>query len=446
MFFPAMRPVALVLASAGLLAQAQAGTYTVPQGAVAITVTAKGAGGGAGGADEANDTPPTNGAGGVGSNGALLVVRFDGVTPGQTATYIEGQGGASGTSWNKAGVIGYGGALGAGDGTGGKGGDAPLANFSTNPSPDPESGSGGGGGGGGASSFELGGLWVRAGGGGGGGGGSWARPAFPQDAVPPAADQTNDCKAAQSGVAGEDGTGTRTGVPNRGGGGGGGGGGGYAKLGAIPTPAAAGWDGASLERDGAHSGAWGLSCYSDAANLVMVSNDPVGGAPGSTNPPLSSDGVNVPPPADPGENGSVTMVPIMDKSLIKAEAGDATVTLDAPLPPSVQDASQVTGYSFTCNPALGGGNPLVVSSVPTAALPATNDTAYTCTVVVTVKDPNGGPDLPLLPSDPVTVTPKAGPVTPPIPSNPTPVPGLGGAGLVLLTGLLGLVGLRRKRY
>ena len=437
MLLPVMRPVAVVVAGLGVVLGAQAATYAVPPGVVKLQATIKGAGGGAGGAD-------LNGAAGKGASGAEVVVEFD-VQAGQTATYETGVGGSSGQSWAKgASLAGMpGGTGGAGEGAGGNGGDAPLSNFGspwTASAPDPDSGSGAGGGGGGASSVTVNGLWARAGGGGGGGGGSWNQTtgvdAVASSAAPVA---TADCATAAPGAVGEFGTGTRAGHANTGGGGGGGGGGGY--LNQAGTAGVAGYDGSAPATGGGPGG----SCFSPSVRLI--SSNPAGGGAGTTSGvPTSSDGTTVPPVAGAATNGSVSFVPVMDKSIATATAGDSVVTLGSTLPASVPDPSVVTGYEFSCSPALGGANPLLVTKVPTAALPATNGTTYTCTVTVSVKDPAGGPDLKLLVSDPVTATPSATPVVVPPPvAGATPVPGLGGAGVVLLTGLLAGMGLYRRR-
>ena len=452
MCIPVLRPVSLAILSLGLAGVAQAASYTVPPGAVKLQVTLKGAGGGAGGADSpAADTNPADlsklAVGGKGVNGASLQVEFP-VQAGQVAQYDAGLGGVNGEDWASAGrhpdVGGdpaatppvrptrysgiWGGNGGLGQGAGGAGGDGPRVNTDT------WSGSGGGGGGGGASAFTVNGLWARAGGGGGGGGGSWDKNGSDALAGSVAAQATDACKDPLAGTTGAQTSPTiwplvASGSSGQnGGGGGGGGGGGY-----LAQAAAQGVGGPSGldQQTPAAGGAAGGSCYSTA--VTRLNDDPAGGgqgqAPGSTTP----------------GDGSVSVVPVMDKSIAKATAGDSLVTLDAPLPPSVPDASAVTGYEFSCTPALGAGNPLVVTAVPTAAMPAVNGTTYTCTVTVSVKDPNGGPDLKLLVSDPVSVTPTATPVVPPVTTGATPVPGLGGAGLVLLSGLVAALGLRRKR-
>ncbi|WP_182343140.1 hypothetical protein [Comamonas koreensis] len=361
-------------------------------------IVLNGAGGGAGGADQ-------DGAGGVGASGSQLVVELP-VQPGKTAVYDFGLGGASGVSYTH-GFGSAGGVGGIGTGNGGDGGAAPISKPS-----DVNSGSGGGGGGGGASYLGYDGtMFARAGGGGGGGGGSWARDAYTNYLFQPtAAASTNDCFAPLQGQPGVPGADSGN---ERGGGGGGGGGGGYFNQ---PSPAgnggARGWDGAGAPIDGAHNGETGGSCHSPG--MTPVSFAIAGGAAGSSSPSLTSNGMAVPPVAAPGADGSVTIMPVMDKAIAVVQAGDGTVTLNATLPASIPDTSVVTGYSFTCNPQLGGSTPYTVTTIPTGPLPAVNGSEYTCTVVVTVKDPNGGPDLSTSTSDPASATPVASPLAPPV--------------------------------
>lgn len=429
---PLLRPVAVALAGLGFLCGAHAATYTVPAGVTKLQVTLMGAGGGAGGAD-------LNGAAGKGASGAAMVVEFD-VQPGQTVTYETGVGGGSGESWYKqAAVPGMkGGAGGAGQGSGGNGGDAPLSNY-TNPSnPDPDSGSGGGGAGGGATSVTVNGQWARAGGGGGGGGGSWMQTTGVDAVAGTAAPvETATCDSAGAGAVGEFGTGTRAGHTNTGGGGGGGGGGGYVAQGG--TGGMAGFDGSSSATGGGPGG----SCYS--AGVRMLSNSPAGGSPGTTAgvPTTSSgDASSLPPTAGPGTNGSASFVPVVEPVTPTATPGDSQAIVNVTPPPSIKP-SDVVSYVFTCNPAMPITNPVPVASLPLTVTGLTNGTTYSCTVVANLIDPNTQTPYTTPVGPAATVTPSAA-VVPPV-AAPTPVPGLGGAGLALLSGLVAALGLRRKR-
>ena len=423
-------PAVWAAASLIMAAPAHADTYTVPPGITTLKVELKGAGGGAGGADD-------GGAGGPGIAGSQLVVELA-VQAGQTVDYGKATGGPSGGSY----TIGSGTtsvAGGAGNGSGGAGGAGPLANFGTTPSPDPKSGSGGGGGGGGASYVSYNGLWARAGGGGGGGAGSWSRAAYLVTTPALAPVETANCATAMAGAAGEDGTGTRAGGTNRGGGGGGGGGGGY--QGAAGAGGSAGWDSAGADVDGAHAGGVGGSCYSPG--VTLVSSNPAGGGAGSATPPSTSDGTAVPAPAANGADGDVVLTPgPVDAVNLTATPGNASATLDATLPPSIKPGD-VTSYEFTCSPVIGTGNPLTTATLPLTVKGLTNGTTYTCTVIANLVDPNTKQPYKTPLGLDVKVTP-VGPTTPTGPAAATPVPGLGGLGLVVLSGLLTFFGLRRK--
>ena len=425
-------PAVWAAASLIMIAPAHADTYTVPPGINTLKVELKGAGGGAGGADD-------GGAGGPGIAGSQLVVELA-VQAGLTVDYGKAKGGLSGGSY----TIGSGTtsvAGGAGNGNGGAGGAGPLANLGTNP-PDPKSGSGGGGGGGGASDVSYNGLWARAGGGGGGGAGSWSRAAYGETTPALAPVETMNCATAVDGTAGEDGTGTRAGNPNRGGGGGGGGGGGY--QGAAGAGGSAGWDSAHNDVDGAHAGGVGGSCYSPG--VTLVSSNPAGGGAGSAAPPSTSDGIAVPAPAANGADGDVVLTPgPVDAVNPMATPGNESATLDAKLPTSIE-SGDVTSYEFTCSPAMGAGNPLTAAKLPLTVNGLNNDTTYTCTVIANLVDPNTNQPYKTPLGLDVKVAPK-GPTTPIAPAGPaaaTAVPGLGGLGLVVLSGLLAFFGLRRK--
>jgi hypothetical protein len=196
------------------------GTFTVPAGITALTVTITGGEGGNGGAD-ATPAPPTGGYRGV-------VTGTVAVTPGQVLTIGVGSGGATGAS-----RVNYGNATPGSNpisGFGGGVGGAPGANGS----------SGAGGAGGAASVLTISGTSIVAGGGGGNGGSGQYPSTRGRDATANFFGRTDTVSGVgQSGINAND-VCVATSCSNNDGGGSGGGGGGALGGGQGPIEFGAG--------------------------------------------------------------------------------------------------------------------------------------------------------------------------------------------------------------
>ncbi len=288
-------------------------TYTVPAGAVGVTIQAAGAGGGGGGADE-------GGAGAAGGAGASVTGSSQ-VAAGTVLNIIVGGGGAPAFTSNFGHTCtdasGAGG-NGAGGYAGGTGGEAGCHGWS------------GGGGGGGAASLVATSTNVPlivAGGGGGGQGGSLNSSSVPS--------QNSTGQGALPASAG--GTGGTPGALDGGGGGGGGGGcpGGVGGTDHLDTTGT---------NFGTAAGA-GSSC----ANSALVTNFTIlatpGGAGGAGDPASNQ---HTDPGGGGGGAGSVSITPIFG----------AVVTAAATFPASVNAGQPVTGtVLFTNNgPAASNGD------------------------------------------------------------------------------------------
>lgn len=370
-------------------------SYNVPAGTSALLVEVRGGAGGAGGWDDAH--------GGDGAGGSIITATIA-VQGGETANVVVAGGGqgAQGNAGYGLGGAGGGAALSL-PGAGGKGGN--KGTIASSP---------GGAGGGGASSIAVGGATVLAGGGGGGGsnsrirgpGNTWNIPGDPAVNNLALVEQDAACGSAQNGGDGQDGGA----VDGSGGSGGGGGYAGHAGAGGnhgvdatVDQNGQPGTSGGSCTLD---AGAYRVSGVSAAAGNPSVANRTQKGTPEAS-----------------GEDGSVTITAIPAVLYTVTPNAGAHGSIDPATPQSVQSGKTVAftvtpDAGYTIDSVSGCGGSLSGNAYTTAAVIAD------CTVTASFKATSAPP-----------------------PANATAVPTLGAWGLVLLSllaSVLGLRGLRRR--